>query len=87
MSVTVDVAVAGVRLGMPRALAVSAVRSVLRAEHVHRATLSVAFVDDRRIAALNHTHLGHRGVTDVISFPFQPATSDAALTGDIYIAP
>ncbi len=86
MSVTVDVSVESGRLGMPRALAVAAARAALRAEHVAHAVLSVTFVDDRTIAALNRKHLGHRGPTDVISFGFLPATSGAPVTGDIYIA-
>ena len=48
-------------------------------------SVSVAFVTDRRIAALNREHLGHRGPTDVISFGFAPvgttrATSSATST-------
>ncbi len=86
MSVTVDVAVERGRLGMPRDLAVRAARTTLRSEHVDHAALSVAFVSDRTIATLNRDHLGRRGTTDVISFGFLPATSEAPVTGDIYIA-
>jgi probable rRNA maturation factor len=60
---------------------------VLRAEGVRSAMLSIAFVSDRRIAALNWRHLGHRGPTDVLSFGFAPPHPDAPLEGDIYIAP
>jgi rRNA maturation RNase YbeY len=60
---------------------------VLRAEGVRDAALSITFVTDRRIAALNWQHLQHRGPTDVISFGFAPAHEGAPLEGDIYIAP
>ena len=86
MSASVDVAVEGGRLGMPKTLAVAAARAVLRAERADHGTLSIAFVSNRTIAALNRTHLGRRGPTDVIAFGFLPATADAPLTGDIYIA-
>jgi rRNA maturation RNase YbeY len=62
---------------------------VLRAEGITDALLSVAFVSDRRIAALNRRHLAHRGATDVISFGFAPArgATRGAVVGDIYISP
>jgi len=86
MSIVVDVAVEQGRLGMPRALAEAAARATLRSERVRHAALSIAVVSNRTIAAMNRQHLGHRGTTDVISFGFLPATDDAPLTGDIYIA-
>ena len=61
--------------------------SVLRAERVRDAEVSVTFVSDRKMAALNWSHLQHRGATDVISFGFAPVAKGAPLTGDIYIAP
>jgi probable rRNA maturation factor len=61
--------------------------SVLRAERVRDALVSVTFVSDRKMAALNWSHLQHRGATDVISFGFAPVAKGAPLTGDIYIAP
>jgi len=60
---------------------------VLHAERVRDAMLSVAFVTDRRIAALNRKHLGHRGSTDVISFGFRPVDASGDVVGDVYIAP
>jgi probable rRNA maturation factor len=85
MSIAVDVAVESGRLGMPRALATAAAQAALRSEGVRHAELSLAFVGDRTIAAMNRRHLGHRGTTDVISFGFLPATPNAPLTGDVYI--
>ena len=51
------------------------------------ATVSVAFVTDRRIAELNRRHLGHPGPTDVISFAFEPVSRKAEVVGDVYISP
>lgn len=87
MSRIVDVATESVRIPVARARVARAADRVLRAEGVRDAALSIAFVTDRRIAALNWQHLGHRGPTDVISFGFAPAHPGAALEGDIYIAP
>jgi rRNA maturation RNase YbeY len=60
---------------------------VLRAERARDAIVSITFLSNRAIAALNARHLGHRGPTDVISFGFAPAAPGAPITGDIYIAP
>jgi probable rRNA maturation factor len=60
---------------------------VLRAERVRRALVSVAFVSNRTIAALNVRHVGRRGPTDVISFGFDRPTAKDPVIGDIYIAP
>jgi rRNA maturation RNase YbeY len=72
---------------MARARVARVAERVLRAEGVRDAALSIAFVTDRRIAALNWRHLGHRGPTDVISFGFAPSHPGAPIEGDIYIAP
>jgi rRNA maturation RNase YbeY len=60
---------------------------VLRAEGVRDAMLSIAFVPEREIAALNWRHLRHRGPTDVISFGFAAGVKNGPVVGDIYIAP
>ena len=85
MSHVVDVHAVGVRVPLARRDVAGIARLVLRAEKVRRARLSIAFVDDTRIARLNRRHLGHRGPTDVISFAL-PDESEG-LVGDIYIAP
>lgn len=85
MSHVVDVDTVGVRLPLARRDVAAIARTVLRAEKVRRARISIAFVDDARIARLNRRHLGHRGPTDVISFAM-PDESEG-LVGDIYIAP
>lgn len=87
MSRIVDVATESVRIPVSRSRVAQLTDRVLRAEGVHDAALSVTFVSDRRIGALNWQHLRHRGPTDVISFGFERTWNDAPVTGDIYIAP
>lgn len=87
MSRIVDVATESVRIPVARSRVAQVADRVLRAEGVRDAAVSVTFVSDRRIAALNWQHLRHRGPTDVISFGFERPWAGAPLTGDIYIAP
>jgi probable rRNA maturation factor len=87
MSRVVDVAADGVRVPVSKARVSALVERVLRAEGVRDATVSIAFVSNRRMAALNRAHLAHRGATDVISFAFEPVEAAGAVTGDIYVAP
>jgi len=77
----------GVRVPLARRRVVDIARAVLRSERVGDARLSIAFVDNRRIALLNRHHLGHQGATDVISFALGTERREGALVGDIYIAP
>jgi probable rRNA maturation factor len=83
----VDVASHGVRVPISADRVASIVRSVLRAERLHDALVSVAFVDRRAIARLNRQHVGHTGPTDVISFGLGRASASTPLVGDVYIAP
>lgn len=87
MSLDVEVASDGVRPALSRARVEGIARAVLRAEGVRHALVSVTFVTNGRIAALNRRHLGHRGPTDVISFGFTRATAMDPVIGDVYIAP
>ena len=87
MTLGVDVASAGVRIPVALARVERVALHVLRAERVRHALLSITFVTERRIAALNRLHLGHRGPTDVISFGFARASRREALIGDVYVAP
>ncbi len=87
MTRQVDVATDGLRLPVSRERVARAAELVLASARVRHATLSITFVSDARIAALNWQHLRHRGPTDVISFGFAPAHVGDALTGDVYIAP
>ena len=84
----VVVAVSAERVRAPLSLAriEAAARTVLRAERVTEALLSVTLVSERRIAALNARHMRHRGATDVISLAFRREKGQAVI-GDMYIAP
>ena len=82
-----DVTADGVRVPVALARVEAASALVLRAERVRDALVSITFVADRRMAALNRTHLGHAGTTDVISFGFAPTAAGSGLVGDIYISP
>lgn len=84
--IEVHVAAETGRVALGRERAASVARAVLRAEGARRAALSIAFVSNRRMAALNRRHLGHAGPTDVISFALAPAVR-GEVQGDIYIAP
>ncbi len=70
-----------------RARVCDIVRHALRHAGVTSATISVTFVSGRRIAQLHRSHLGKRGVTDVITLAFAPVASHAPLVADVYIAP
>jgi probable rRNA maturation factor len=87
MSRIVAVAAEGVRVPVSRARVSRVAERVLRAEGVRDAMLSVTFLSDRDIAALNRKHLGHRGPTDVLSFGFAPAAKGGPVVGDVYVAP
>lgn len=75
----------GVRVALARARIATIVQRVLRAEQARAALVSVTFLTQRRMAALNAKHLAHQGPTDVISFGFRDASG--ATIGDIYICP
>jgi probable rRNA maturation factor len=87
MTLAVDVAAEGLRLPISRERVAELAIRVLRAERVRDAMLSIAFVSDQAIAALNARHLGRRGATDVIAFGFARSSESAPVIGDIYIAP
>ena len=87
VTLVVQVATEKVRIPVGRARVERAVESVLRAERVRNADISITFVTDRRMARLNEEHLAHAGATDVISFGFARVAADGPLTGDVYIAP
>ncbi len=87
MTLAVDVSIEAGRVPLARARIAELVRGVLRAERIRHAMISVTFLGDRHMAALNREHLGHSGPTDVISFGFAAAGAGSPLVGDIYIAP
>jgi len=87
VTLTVDVAGDGVRAPLGRARVVAIVQAVLEAEQVADALISVAFLTNRAMAALNRRHLGRSGATDVIAFGLSRVEGHVPVIGDIYIAP
>ena len=87
MSLVIDVDSEGVRAPLGRARVATVVRTVLEAERVRDALVSVAFVSRRAIAALNRKHLRRSGPTDVIAFGLTRADPRMPVIGDIYISP
>lgn len=87
MSISVDVAIRSGRIPLSRERVARIASHVLRAERVRDADLSVTFVSNRSIAALNRRHLGRSGATDVISFELPASVPGAPVVGDVYIAP
>lgn len=87
MTLIVDVDSEGVRTPLARARVAAIVRTVLEAERVREALISVAFVSRRAIATLNRTHLRRTGPTDVIAFGLIRSDARMPVIGDIYIAP
>jgi probable rRNA maturation factor len=87
MTRAVDVATDRVRVPLARSAVADIVRAVLRAERVPHALVSVTFVSDQRIAALNRAHLRRSGATDVIAFGFAQRRAADPVIGDVYIAP
>jgi len=87
MTISVDVALDGVRAPLARARLAEVARGVLRAEGVRDALLSIALVSNRRMSALNRAHLGRRGTTDVIAFGFSRVGRTVPVVGDVYVTP
>jgi probable rRNA maturation factor len=87
MTLSVDVALDGVRSPVSRIRVADIAREVLRAEGVRNALLSVALVSTPRMRALNRTHLERSGATDVIAFGFARVGTKGPVVGDVYIAP
>ena len=87
MSLVIDVDSEGVRAPLAKARVAVVVRTVLEAERVRDALVSVAFVTRRAIAALNRKHLRRAGPTDVIAFGLTRADPRMPVIGDIYISP
>ncbi len=62
-----------------------AVATTLSAHPADGARISLALVDDERIAQLNHQFLGHEGPTDVISFDLRDG-GETGLDGELVIS-
>lgn len=82
----VTVACDGVRTPVSTVRLAALSRSVLKAEGVPHALLSITLVSARTMARLNRQHLAHRGPTDVITFALGDDGS-GMLVADIYICP
>ena len=83
----VDVSADGVHSPLGADRVRELVRKALKRSRVRDAMISVAFVPNRKMAALNREHLGRPGPTDVIAFGLGPTGPHGAVVGDIYIAP
>jgi len=83
----IHVAIHGLTTPLSRSKAQRVVETVLHAERVRRALISIAFLTTRDIAAMNRRHLGSTGATDVISFGFTRRSTADPVVGDVYIAP
>jgi probable rRNA maturation factor len=86
MSAAVGVATDGVRIPLSRERVARVARAVLASEKARHAMLSITFVTNGRIRALNRRHLRRAGLTDVIAFGFRRAGRTAPIVGDVYIA-
>jgi len=64
-------------------------RAVLRQLRYRHTALSLVFVSDRTMSALNWRHLRHRGTTDVLAFPFHMRhhRTKHRLMGEVIISP
>lgn len=87
VSAAVGVAVEGTRIPLSRSRVAEVARAVLKAEKENHAMLSIAFVSNATIRALNKRHLRRDRVTDVIAFGFRRTGKTQPLVGDVYIAP
>jgi probable rRNA maturation factor len=63
----------------------SLVRSVLRAESIALATISVAIVDNAAIHEVNRRHLAHDWPTDVVTFPLSDP-DEPVLAGELVVS-
>jgi rRNA maturation RNase YbeY len=61
---------------------IALVRRVAKGERRRRAAVSVVFVGNRASARMNSRFLGHRGGTDVISFPLGEGRM---IEGEVYV--
>ena len=72
----------GLRVPVPIVRLARAIRAALDAAGAPRpASIGLILGDDRELAALNARHLGHRGPTDVLSFPLLPPEAFPAHAG------
>jgi len=82
MTVSVAVFNAHPRRRVRREGVVRTIRRVAAGEGYRSVTISVVFIDGRTCARINRRYLGHRGSTDVISFPLGEGRE---IEGEIYV--
>ena len=87
MSIAIGVNVDGTRIPVSRARIVAAARTALVSQRARNVMLSITFVSDRAIRALNKQHLRRDRTTDVIAFGFRRRGPADPIVGDVYIAP
>ena len=87
MSIAIGVSVDGTRIPVSRAKVVAAARATLVSQRARNVMLSIAFVSDRAIRALNKRHLRRDRLTDVIAFGLRRRGRADPIIGDVYIAP
>lgn len=87
MSTVVGVSLNGQRMPVSRARIAEIARAVLRTGRAANVMLSITFVDNRAIRALNRSHLRRDRATDVIAFAFRGPDRGAPIVGDVYVAP
>jgi probable rRNA maturation factor len=63
----------------------TALRDVLWEEGVDRGEVHCVLAGDPELAELNERYRSRQGPTDVLAFPYDPATSDGIL-GDVYVS-
>jgi len=92
--IAVDVDHVGITAPLGKRRVKEIVRAVCERERVKHAMISVTFVTNRAIAAMNKKYLEHAGATDIITFELShPATEETTaetnrvVMGDMYIAP
>ena len=87
MSVAIDVNMNGARIPVSRGRVAAAARATLASQRARHVMLSITFVSDRTIRALNKRHLRRDRLTDVIAFGFRRSGRADPVIGDVYIAP
>lgn len=87
LAIGVSAAGGGVRIPISRRRVTDIARQVFRSEGVRHALLSITFVTNAQMRALNRKHLHRDRDTDVIAFGFRAGVKKAPVVGDVYIAP
>ena len=85
MAIEVEISDTQGHLRFERSTLVRLVQTVLNAENLTNASISIALVDNATIQALNRKHLGHDWPTDVISFPLS-AHDEPVLAGELVVS-